>query len=193
MKNLFPFTLYLILCTSSFAQDQHLIDSLETQLKNHKAHKLELQIKSPSLYDTTAANILNKLSIAYTDNNPDKEMDYANQCLALSEQIGYKKGMGNAYNSMGVVNDGKGDYLSALEFYKKSFRIREEIGDKKGIAGSYNNIGLIYWKQGNYPEALKNYFASLKMMEQIGDKMALLVLTTTSELFIITKAMSPKH
>ncbi|HYV91466.1 MAG TPA: adenylate/guanylate cyclase domain-containing protein [Chitinophagales bacterium] len=170
MKKLFLFTLYLILCTSSFAQDQHLVDSLETQLKNHNAHKLELKIKSPSLYDTTAANILYRLSVAHWGNNPDKAMDYANQCLAVSEQIGYKKGEGNAFNSMGCINYFKGDYLSALEFHKKTLKIREDIGDKKGIAGTYNNIGQVFRDQGNYPEALKDYFAALKMNEESGNK-----------------------
>jgi len=159
----------------SYAQDQHLIDSLTSQLKNHNAHKMEMKLNSPSLYDTTAANILSKLSAAYWDSNPDKAMDYANQCLALSEQIGYKKGVGHAYNNMGWVSGQKGDYLPALEFHKKALKTWEEIGYKKGMATSYNNMGVIYDYQGNYPEALKNYFACLKSMEEIGNKRGIAV------------------
>src|ERR1035438_2032019 len=59
----------------------------------------ELGSKVPAMYDTTAANLLYDLSTAYWGNNPDKAMEYANQCLALSEQIGYKKGIGNALSS----------------------------------------------------------------------------------------------
>ena len=87
----------------SFSQDKHFIDSLETQLKNHNAKKLELNLSSPSLYDTIAVKIFNNLSIAYRGNNPDKAMDYANKCLAISEQISYKKGMGDAYGNMGII------------------------------------------------------------------------------------------
>ncbi len=153
-----------------FSQDPHLIDSLVTQLKKLNATKLALGKNSPMMNDTLMAKVLISLSQAYWGYNPDKAMDYARKVLALSEQIGFKKGMANAYNSMGVIYDHKGDYYPALEFHKKALKIREEIGFKKGIAGSYNNIGHIYWRQGNYPEALKNYFASLKIREEIGDK-----------------------
>jgi hypothetical protein len=57
-------------------------------------------------------------------------MYYANQCLALSEHPGYKKGMSNAYSGMGQVGDLKGDYLPALEFHKKSLKLCEEIEER---------------------------------------------------------------
>ncbi len=135
-----------------------------------QAEKKELRNDNPSMNDTTEANILNKLAQSYSSNNPDKAMEYANQCLSLSEQIGYKKGISNAYNSMGNINIYKGDNLLALEFFKKSLTIREEIADKKGIVDSYIGIGTVNYNQGNYLEALKNYFVSLKEVEENGDK-----------------------
>ena len=141
----------------SFSQDQRLVDSLQTTLKNATG-------------DTARADILYALSKAYWGNNPDSAMDFAKESLSLSEKIGYKKGMGNAYNSMGAANKNKADYLKALYYFESSMKIREEIGDKKGIAGSYGNIGLVYESQGNYPKALKNHFQSLKLNEEIGNK-----------------------
>ncbi len=170
MKKLFTLLTTTLLTLSSFAQDQHLVDSLETQLKNHNTKKTELQIKSPSMYDTTAVNILYYLSVTYWYSNPEKAQDYAEQCLALSEQIGYKKGIGAAYNSIGNILSEKGDYLPALEFLEKALKVGLEIKDKKIIASAYNNMGSIYAQQGNYPEALKTYFAALKIKEEIGDK-----------------------
>jgi two-component system, NtrC family, sensor kinase len=140
-----------------FAQDPHIVDSLRNELKKHN-------------HDTTTAKILNALSQAYWGSNPDMAMDYARQALSLSKQIGYKKGMGSAYHSMGVINIDKGDYIQAMEFDKNALKISLEIGNSKGVAGSYNEIGLIYREQGNYPEALKNLSASLKIRKEIGDK-----------------------
>ena len=154
----------------SFAQDTHLVDSLETQLKHLNATKMELGNHSPTMNDTLTANILYALSKAYLSNNPDRAMEYANQTLVLSKQIGYKKCIGKAYNIMGRITVDKGDYLPALELFKKSLKIREDIGDKPDIAGSNNNIGVIYFNQGNYSEALKNQFVALKIFEEIGDK-----------------------
>jgi adenylate cyclase len=155
---------------TAFAQDQHLIDSLESTLKNMHATKLELGRMSPNLNDTAETLILVKLAQAYDGNDPDLAMDYVQQSLSLSEQIGYKKGIGNAYNMMAIINATQGDYLTSLKLYKKALKIREQIGDKRGTAGSYINIGSIYSNLGNYPEALKNYFIGLKITEQIGEQ-----------------------
>ena len=152
------------------AQNQHQVDSLLDALKKQEAAKKELGSKAPAMYDTTAANILIDLSKAFLGNNPDTAMYFANQALALSGRIGYKKGISNAYNSMGIINDDKGDYLIALEFNKKAMKISEEIGDKSGIIRAYNLFGNIYSSKGNFPEALKNYFACLKISEEIGLK-----------------------
>jgi len=153
-----------------FPQDQHLVDSLEANLKHHNAAKAEKNIKSPSLYDTTAADIFYQLTEAYWGNKPDLAIENANQCLTLSEQIGYKKGIGNAYHSMGIINYFKGDYLPALEYHAKALKIRLELDDKKDIASSYNHFGINYNRMGNYPEALKNHLSALKIREEIGNK-----------------------
>ena len=170
MKIRFLLLTTTLLTLNSFAQEQHLVDSLTTQLKNHNARKLELRIKSQSLFDSTASNILNALSIAYLKNDQDKSMKYANESLALSEQIGFKKGVANACKSIGSIKSLNGDNITALLMYNKSLKILTEISDKQGIARLKNKIGTIYINQGNYPEALKNFFFALKRFEEIGDK-----------------------
>jgi adenylate cyclase len=157
MKKYFFFCILLFSIEFSFAQDQKSVDSLLSVLKTVKQ-------------DSAKANILDALSKVYWGNNSEKAMDYAKQELTLSEQCGYKKGIGNAYNSIGVVHKQNGNYFSAMEFHKKALKISEEINDKAGIAFSYLNIGNIYFFQGIHPEALKNYFSSLKLSEEIGDR-----------------------
>jgi signal transduction histidine kinase/TolA-binding protein len=166
-------SLLLIMCFfqyDSFSQEGMSIDSLELALKRHYIKKKEFRIKSPTLYDTNAVNILNRLCRAQRGRDPEKSMDFANQALALSQQIGYKKGECNAYQGMGNICNKRGDYLASLDLYKKALLIRLELGNKKDIAGSYNDIGITYYDQGNYPEALKNYLSALKIKEEVGDK-----------------------
>src|ERR1035437_8777551 len=165
------FTLSSSLFTlSCLAQDQHLIDSLIKELKKCDDWKIEHKGVNDPMHDSTASIILSNLSNAYCGNNNDSAMDYANQSLSLSDKIGYKKGIGMAYNRIGNIMDSKGDYIAALEKHKKALGIREEIKDKIGIADSYNNIGKIYAEQGLFTEALKNFFISLKIYEESGDK-----------------------
>ena len=162
----------------SFSQNQIFIDSLKTQLKYFNAKKAELDVKSPSLYDTTAADILAELSAEYWHSNPDTALYYANQSLTLSEQIGDATGIGKAYNSMAVTYFVKSDYLSALEFYKKALKKTEESGNKMNTAATFNNLGVVYQYMGNYPEALQSYFACLKTFEEIGDKNSIATIYT---------------
>ncbi len=172
MKRILTLLLFIIQCSlfTATAQDKHLIDSLETQLKKHDAAKKELGSKAPAMYDTTAANIYSALSYQYWSNNPDTAMYYAKQCLSVSEQIGFKKGIAKGYHNMGAVNQNKGNYSQALEYSQKALQLYEEVGSKKGMGSMYNSIGIIHYEQGNYPEALKNYFLSLKLYEEIGEK-----------------------
>ncbi len=140
-----------------YSQDQLLIDSLQTILKDAK-------------HDSTKANILNALSIAYWSNDPNKAMDYANQELALSEQAGYQKGIGKGYNAIAFAYYWKGNYPAALEFHQKALKIFEGIGEKQGLGEAYNGVAGLYSDYGNYSEALKNYLVSLKIRQEIGDK-----------------------
>lgn len=141
-----------------FAQDAKLIDSLQHKLKSAKQ-------------DSSKADILYLLSKAYWGNSPEMALDFAKKTLVVSEYSDYKKGIGNAYNSMAVINVMKGDYMLALDLHMKALKFRKEVGDKLGIAGSYNNIGSIYNYQGNYPVALKWYLKALKIFEGLGDKL----------------------
>ncbi|HRG33351.1 MAG TPA: adenylate/guanylate cyclase domain-containing protein [Saprospiraceae bacterium] len=165
-------TLYLTLCAIvSFAQNQA-IDSLQQALKNYDAKKLELQNDLlPDESDTLKVDILNKISwecIMVSDYLNAKK--YADDALAISQLIGFKKGIANAYNTIGIIYNKLGNFPEGIKNYFAALKIREEIGDKKGVSASYNNIGNIYFEQGNYPEALKHYSASLKTKEETGDK-----------------------
>jgi len=169
LKILFIWILVSLTSGNVFSQEQYFIDSLQTQLKELNAAKLQTGSNAYTIKDSLIAKVLLQLTMAYAHNNPDKAMEYANQALQLSKQSGYKKGIGNAYTMIGSINWDKGEYVQAMEFYKTALQIFREIGSKKGIAICYNNFGLVYWRQGNFPEALKYYLSSLKIIEEIGD------------------------
>jgi tetratricopeptide (TPR) repeat protein len=72
-------------------------------------------------------------------------------------------------HTLGILNQGFGDYDEALKQYQKSLEIKEKIGDIKGVSSSLHNIGAIYQDKGDYDEALKQYQKSLEIKEKIGD------------------------
>jgi tetratricopeptide (TPR) repeat protein len=141
----------------TFAQNRN-IDSLLTLIKTDKE-------------DTNKVKHLYKVCREYQlISESDNELNYSKQALTLAQKLGYKKGIGNAYNCMGVIYQYQGAYSEALKNYFAALKFKEEIKDKQGIADSYNNIGNVYFDQGNYPEALKMHFASLKIREETGYK-----------------------
>jgi adenylate cyclase len=158
-------TYYSILAQTK--QKQELTDSLLTVLKSVKKNADK---SAPTIKDTAIANVLYELSKIYWYDKPDTAIDYAKQSLLLSQQIGFKKGIGFAYYSMGVSKVFKNDLDSAMELTTMSLKTGEQIGDKHIIASAYLNIGVIFDSKNNFPEALKNFFTALKIAEEIGDR-----------------------
>jgi two-component system sensor histidine kinase UhpB len=155
---------------SIFAQDKYTTDSLENELMKYEAHKKELKIISPSMMDTTKANILYDLSFGYLHNDLNKSEADAKECLAVSQEIGYQHGINYAYSALGSVYGEKGDFPMALEYYQKSLEFNIKIGNKRGIGASYTNIGNTYDDMGNFPKSLENHFKALKVFEEEGRK-----------------------
>ncbi len=152
----FYFFFYTSFC---FSQSTHKIDSLESELKK--------------VIDTSKVNVLNALSSEYRKKSPAKALEFSSAALVLSQKIDFKKGIGNAYSTMGAVYFVNGDYNKALDQYSKSLNIRESIDDKKGMASSLNSIGNVNINQGNYEKALQSYLKSLEICEALGDKKAM--------------------
>lgn len=100
----------------------------------------------------------------------DSSLYYCTTAKNIAISIGWKKGLAQSYNNIGLVYKNQGIYPEALKNHFAALQLREELGDKKGIAGSINNIGNVYQNQGNYTEALKYHFKALKFHEENGNK-----------------------
>ena len=171
-KKIFHLFLFFILFgVSSLAHNQHTIDSLRTELNKIEAHKRYAGVNPPALMDSTKANIFYAFVREYWGSIPDSAIVYAEKCKSLSEKIGYRKGVGNAYNGFGLINMFKGrNYPLALQSFQMALKIRTEIGDKTGLGWTYNNMGLCYGAQGNYIESIKSHSNALKIRTEIGDR-----------------------
>ena len=140
----------------SFSQ-QTQIDSLLSLLKKDKE-------------DTNKVNHLNALVKEHISSEPKQALGYAQQALSLAQKIGWKKGVGNSFYSMGYYYYTQTDYPNCLDYRLKALKVSEELNDKNGIAKSFNNIGLVYMFQADYPKALDYYFKALKMDEELENK-----------------------
>lgn len=160
--------MFVLFCKEELlAQDQRFIDSLQNLLEKRNAEKAELKIIENDITDSIEVNLYYKLSQLYWSTNPKLAMDYANQCLYLAQKIGFKRGVGKAYNTLGVIHYNKGDFLAAIKYHKMALAIRATQNDKRAMANNRNNIGNAYTLLSYFPAAITEYFEALKIYEEL--------------------------
>lgn len=131
-------------------------DSLEKLLKRTGA-------------DTNRVIILNKAVGLYFSNNPQKTKQYAEQALQLARKLGYQRGIGRSYLSLGVYQWSLGHYQPAIQFARTALPYFEPLNDQNGLASAYSTIGLNLRSLGDFSQATSYYFKSLRASENAGD------------------------
>lgn len=149
----------MLYCVTGFSQvqGQAAIDSLRRVLPAAKS-------------DTDHINILLRIGNNFSTINPDSGLTYCNQALLMAKTAGWEKGIGNAYNILGICQIIKSDYTAAISSWNTALRIFKSIDDKRDMLKVIGNLGGIYQYQGDYPHALQHYFEALKYAEDLGDK-----------------------
>jgi len=172
MKKLFAF-IYFIFHFSLFtltAQDRHRMDSLLNEITKFEAHKKELGSNATPLFDSTKAAILNNIAKEYRIAKFDTAMYYVRQSLALSQKIGFKEGIGDAYYNVGITYVFQLKYKEAVSNYELALKTEEEVGDKKKMALICRSMGRVFTNTLNFPEGLKYFLLRLKLDIEVGDK-----------------------
>ncbi|MES2592098.1 MAG: tetratricopeptide repeat protein [Bacteroidota bacterium] len=164
MKKFRNYLLFLVV----FSALSVIVNGLQAQ--EHKADSLIALLKTLKR-DTSEVNALTSLAATYMNMaNYDQALLYSKQALEQAEKLNYKKGIGKAYNGIGLFYFYQANYEKALEYYQQSLMIWNKIGDKKGAAIAYNNIGGTYLSQGDYEKALQNCLKALKINDETGNK-----------------------
>ncbi|MBS1538271.1 MAG: tetratricopeptide repeat protein [Bacteroidetes bacterium] len=151
--------------THAEAPNKHKVDSLNAVLKK-------------SIPDSVRADTYCSLAREFMSFVPDsalwaasqnKAIEYANQCIVLSEKCGYLRGMGDAYHVLGYISSDRGKHLEALEWNKISLKYRRESGDDAKIATSLFALGYVYADLKDFEQALKYDFESLAISNRRKD------------------------
>lgn len=123
--------------------------------------------------DSTLANEYLKQSRSYWGKDNKKAIEWAQKSLSVSEKAGFKKGVGNALNSLAAIYSINGDYPRAFPLYEKALTIREKTEDLQGMSATLNNMANLYSHQGKPAEAIQYYLKALKIDEKLGDAAAI--------------------
>ena len=122
----------------------------------------------PTAKDTVKVKLLSDLCWEYRFISADTALQYGNKALELAKDIGYPRGIAQAYNDLGIIYLDRSYYSKAIEYFQKAMEIRQKLNDQSGMASLYNKIGIVYQKQGKLKEALQNQIAALKIYEDLG-------------------------
>lgn len=146
----------LLVIPKAFAQDNK-VDSLQ-------------QLLFATKIDTAKVRLLNEISACLWYSEPDASVEYAEQALHIAQKNNYQNGMLKAYNNIGVINDGQGNYSKALQCFMKTLELSRDLGDAKATSKALNNIGVLYESLGEYKQALKYHEQSLEIKEKLQDE-----------------------
>ncbi len=121
-------------------------------------------------HDTVRVNMFNKLSVHYSDNNPEKSMEFAGKALIVAKRKKYKEGEAYAYLNIATAQMGMGNFQGASQYLFEALRIEEELEDKEGIAFACAQIGVINFHLGNYENSLEFLYRANKLNFELNDK-----------------------
>ncbi|MBS1744050.1 MAG: tetratricopeptide repeat protein [Bacteroidetes bacterium] len=136
------------------------------------------RILSTNINDSIRVTILNALSKAYFNDNPDTSVIIASEAKTLAEQINYQSGLALALKNMGIGYYLQGKYKDAVITEQQAIDVYKSIGDKRGVANMLNNQGAVYFNQGDDAKAFELYLQSLKMSEELNDTIRILTSLT---------------
>ena len=153
-------TFYFVTTSALHAQSLQghaFIDSLKEDLLSSKA-------------DTSKIKTLYRLSAAYSENDSASALNYASQCMLLSKQINWSKGLGLAYLAYGRIYNTISAFALSLKNSDAAYAIFKSINNKRDMAGALKISGLNYEGLGNYAKSIEVNLNALKLYEDIDNK-----------------------
>ncbi|MBK8585998.1 MAG: tetratricopeptide repeat protein [Bacteroidetes bacterium] len=136
------------------------------------------QVLSTTIADTTRVNVLNALSKAYCNDNPDTAVTIGASSRDLAEKIKFKPGQALALKQMGIAFYLQGKYIDAVNHWQQALEVYKSIGDKVGVANMLSNQGAVYFNQGDDAKSLQLHLQSLKMSEEVNDTLRIVTSLT---------------
>ena len=98
---------------------------------------------SPSLQALSTSAVQNGWKAFEEDKNPDEALIHFNHAILLDERSG------KAYFAAGYVNQAKGEFDTAFDFYSQSLKYQPDY------PSTHMNMGLIMLRKGKMDESLR--------------------------------------
>lgn len=148
---------FFVTCSLS-STGQSFADSLWNRF-----HQLPMDTAS---VDTMLAGVL-KLRQAIK-NSPDEER-MLHSALSMAKKLHYARGLGQAYNLLGVYYRDASQYSEALSYHEEALKIGKETRDSVVIGYALNSMGVAYRRLDNNEKAFQYHYEALGISTAIGN------------------------
>ena len=123
-----------------------------------QALTLAKKLQSPNLIGKS----FHRLAWCLGHDEMDKKTAYLDSATIKFSSIDDYYGLGNVYDTKGVILMDYGSIKEALNAYKNAYEFFSKISDEERKAGILNNWGVAEYMEGNTKEALKKYQRALE-------------------------------
>ncbi|MFQ5674308.1 MAG: tetratricopeptide repeat protein [bacterium] len=100
--------------------------------------------------------------------NYETACEHFEKALELAENLQAEKLLANIFNSLGAIENIRGQRMRAIAFYSKSIPIFKRLSDHLGLARVYHNIGMTHADDKNWQTANEFYGKSLRLSDVMG-------------------------
>lgn len=179
LKKIFSIVSTILILVGVSSAQKGQLDSLKNVLK-----------EAPE--DTNKVHLLNKISAMNEDIDPKESVRYAEEAIALSNKLDFKRGYANAYILIANNSDNQGDFQKSIEQYTEALNTYKKISDKQGIGRCYGNLGIVHQHQGNYSEAIEYLEQSLLIFEGMQNQTKIAVVFTNIGVVYLQQGKYPE-
>jgi tetratricopeptide (TPR) repeat protein len=149
--------------------------ALETEYKSIDEINRSIELKEKLLSELSTETeiygyLLGSLGILYDQIGRYKiSIDRSEKALAISKEIGDRRGEGNHLGNLGNAFSHLGEVEKAIEYHKQALVISREIGDRRGEGIALGNLGNAYSHLGQVDKAIEYYEQALIIGKEIKD------------------------
>ncbi len=127
--------------------------------------------------DTNYVNALNMLASSNFFKQPRLTLQYAQEAIEKSKQLGYTLGIQEGYFRAGEAKRSMGDFVGAMKIQVEGLAFNQRIGSRFWEANSLGWIGMNYFELHDYTRAIEYLKKAVTIQEDLKEK------TTTTYLF----------
>lgn len=109
------------------------------------------------------------------------------EMIKYSQSINYQKGIGSAFNEIGVLKSKQKEYLEAIKYMIKYNEICKKINDEYNLSIGLNNVAYCYYSLKRNKEALAYFKQSYDLKKKLNHPSVVIVLGNIGNIYLEEK------